>query len=241
MELTVVGSSSKGNGYVIQNDEEAIIIEAGIGLSEIKKALDFNIRKVKGCLISHTHGDHAKYAKSYENVFKCFANSHVIKSRELQNTIRIKPHKGIKIGGFKIYPFDVNHDVPTLGFHISHKDMGNLLFVTDSYLCKYSFTDVNHFLIECNYSDEALTRAIEKGLTNPFMRDRLMMTHMELKTLIKYISAYDLSIAYNLILLHLSRYNSDRAQFIEEIEKTTGKKAVIAESGIKIELLKNPY
>ena len=42
MRMTILGSSSKGNCYVLQNDSEAIIIEAGVKLSEVKKALGWN-------------------------------------------------------------------------------------------------------------------------------------------------------------------------------------------------------
>jgi hypothetical protein len=37
MKLTVLGSSSSGNGYVIQSQSEAIIVEAGMPLITAKK------------------------------------------------------------------------------------------------------------------------------------------------------------------------------------------------------------
>ena len=63
MKLVVLGSSSSGNCYVLDAGNEALILEAGIRLNEVKKVLGFNIRKVVGCLITHQHGDHAKYIK----------------------------------------------------------------------------------------------------------------------------------------------------------------------------------
>ena len=42
MELTVLASSSSGNGYILHNDNEALIIEAGVRFKEAQKALDFN-------------------------------------------------------------------------------------------------------------------------------------------------------------------------------------------------------
>ena len=64
MTLQVLGSSSSGNCYLLETDRECLIIEAGIPLIKVKQALDFNIRKVVGCIISHVHNDHAKYAKA---------------------------------------------------------------------------------------------------------------------------------------------------------------------------------
>ncbi len=39
MELKILGSSSKGNGYVLEAKNEALIIEAGVKLLEAKKKL----------------------------------------------------------------------------------------------------------------------------------------------------------------------------------------------------------
>ena len=39
MELKILGSSSKGNGYVLEAKNEALIIEAGVKLLEAKKAI----------------------------------------------------------------------------------------------------------------------------------------------------------------------------------------------------------
>lgn len=61
MVVRVLGSSSSGNCYILDDGNEALIIEAGIRFAEVKKALRFNLRKVAGCLITHQHNDHAKY------------------------------------------------------------------------------------------------------------------------------------------------------------------------------------
>ena len=85
MELRVLGSSSSGNCYILDNGNEALIIEAGIRFIDVKKALDFNIRKVVGCLITHQHNDHAKYAKAMVDCgFHVLALPEVIESKELK-------------------------------------------------------------------------------------------------------------------------------------------------------------
>ena len=65
MKLTVLGSSSKGNGYIIHDNEEALIIEAGISIAKLKLAVSYNLSKIDGCIITHEHGDHAKFANTY--------------------------------------------------------------------------------------------------------------------------------------------------------------------------------
>ena len=59
MKLKVLGSNSLGNCYILENKDEALILEAGIKLVNVKKALNYNISKIVGCLVSHEHNDHA--------------------------------------------------------------------------------------------------------------------------------------------------------------------------------------
>jgi len=54
--LNVIKSGSEANGYVLQNDNEVLILECGCSFLECKKVLGFNVKKVTACLISHGHG-----------------------------------------------------------------------------------------------------------------------------------------------------------------------------------------
>lgn len=53
--LKVLASGSSGNCYIVQAGEEKLILECGIGYKEILKGLNYTIKNVKGCLISHQH------------------------------------------------------------------------------------------------------------------------------------------------------------------------------------------
>lgn len=55
MVLKVLGSGSSGNCCILESDTEALIIEAGIDFKSLKVAIDFNIRKIVGVVISHSH------------------------------------------------------------------------------------------------------------------------------------------------------------------------------------------
>lgn len=56
MLLKCIATGSKGNSYALISDEEILLIEAGVPLMEVKKAIDFQISKIVGCLVSHEHG-----------------------------------------------------------------------------------------------------------------------------------------------------------------------------------------
>lgn len=56
MDLKCLGSSSAGNCYLLTSDSgETLILDCGISIREIKKGLDWNIRGIRGMIISHAH------------------------------------------------------------------------------------------------------------------------------------------------------------------------------------------
>ena len=54
--LKVLNSGSSGNGYLLTNGKETLILECGVKFAECKKALNFDISSIVGCTISHEHG-----------------------------------------------------------------------------------------------------------------------------------------------------------------------------------------
>lgn len=241
MKLTVLGSSSSGNCYVLDNGSEALIIEAGIRFMDVKKALGFNIRKVVGCLITHQHNDHARYIKAMvENGIHTLALGEVWTAKELwdSRSIAIQPKQGYKFGNFKVLPFPACHDVPCVGYLIDHPETGRIMFLTDSFMCEYRFPGLSQIMIECNYSDTDLTKAINDGRTLMSQRERLMRSHLELNTCKEFLRANDLSNVENVILLHLSDNNANEQRFVEEIQGVTGKCVYAARPGLTIEMNK---
>lgn len=234
MKLTIIGSSSKGNGYIIQDNNEALIIECGISLMKVKQALGFNVSKVAGVLISHLHGDHSKYAKDYSRCFPIYTIGSVIEERKIQAT-EIFPEKGFKVGNFKVIPFSGAHDTPVVGFIVGHEKIGNLLFLTDSFYCEYSFEGLNHILIEANYIDDILEYNVEHGL-HRCVRDRVLTSHMEIQTTKKVLLNQNLEKVQNIVLIHLSGNNSDPERMKKIISGATGKPVSIAQSGAELEL-----
>lgn len=56
MYLKCLGSSSAGNCYLLtSNNGETLILDCGIPIKEIKKGLDWNMRGIRGMIISHAH------------------------------------------------------------------------------------------------------------------------------------------------------------------------------------------
>lgn len=241
MFLKILGSSSSGNGYILYNDEEALIIECGFPLVECLKALSFNLSKIKGVFVTHEHGDHSKFIHEYINAcLPVYTSKGTIdgvkdKGRYAVNIVGSKSI--VRCGGFKVLSFDTQHDSnEPLGFLISHKDCGNILFATDTYYIKYRFPNLNHILLECNYDIPILSKNVDAGEVPPFVMKRIMKSHMSLETCIKTLEDNDISKVDNIVLLHLSGNNSEREYFHDEVVKSTGKMVYVAERNLLINL-----
>lgn len=226
MKLKVLGSGSSGNCYILESDTEALIIEAGVPLKEVKIALGFNIRKILGVVVSHSHGDHAKYVAEYEK-------TGIAVYKPYEECDWAYAHK---FGSFNIRPFDLVHDVPCFGFHIIHPDIGNLIYASDTEYIKYRFKNLNHILVEANYSDDL----VERDAVN---REHVLRGHMSLKTALNFISTNDNPALRNVVLLHLSEKNGNPVEFLQKTKETVkyGADCYIAEKGLEVDLGLCPF
>lgn len=246
MQLKILNSNSQGNCYLLVGREEVLIIEAGVKFGEVKKALNYDMSNIVGCLISHEHNDHAGQYIEYlgfgfpvlspEAVYRHKGNSVMSPFAKI-----VQPGHGYKVGNFKVIPFEVQHDVPAFGYQVDHPEMGRLVFLTDTFYCEYTFDNVNTWLIEANYADDILDRNIAEGRMPPSMRPRLLKSHMELETTKGTLSTNNLSRTHDIVLIHLSDGNSDEARFVWEIASMTGKPTIAAKKGIDLWIGKLPY
>ncbi|MCQ2299666.1 MAG: MBL fold metallo-hydrolase [Bacteroidales bacterium] len=244
MKLTVLGSSSLGNGYILEARNEAIAIEAGCRLSEVKKALGWDIRGLCGAVVTHRHGDHAAHVADFLR-----AGIRVMAPEDVRQTCGplaglvkvMEPNRGYRVGGFRIFAFPVCHDVPCMGYIIEHDEMGRMLFVTDTMMLEYTFPPMDHIMIEANYADDILEGNMDSGRVHRGMKGRLMGSHMELETTKGVLRANDLSQCRNIVLIHLSDGNSDEERFVREVRELTGIPTVAARPGLVMDVSKTPY
>ena len=244
MVLKVLGSGSSGNCYILENGKEALIIEAGISFAEVKKALDFNVKKICGVILSHEHMDHARYMKDYLKagipVYSAFQTQTALESITGELTKAIVPLKKIQIGSFKVIPFNVPHDaeIECYGYLIEHEEMGKMLFLTDLEYCRYNFSkqNVNHILVEANYS--------ESSMDNEAVNlEHVLKGHASLQTALNFISTNDNPALRNVVLIHLSDKNGNPVEFLQKTKETVkyGADCYIAEKGLEVKLDLCPF
>lgn len=243
MELKVLGSSSAGNCYLLENEKETLIIEAGLRFDAIQKGLHFNIRKVSGCLVSHEHGDHCKGVKEllskgvtvYATEGTHKGINGFLKFERHHRQVNVYPGKQFYAGSFRVIPFDVKHDAyQPSGFLINHEETGTILFVTDTYYVANTFRGLNNIIVEANFCQKILDEKLAAGATPDFLRNRIFKSHMSLSTCKDLLQANDLSQVNNIVLIHLSDSNSDAKRFQREVTEVTGKVVHVAEPGLKV-------
>lgn len=236
MKLVVLDSGSCGNCYLLIGNEETLILEAGVPFKRLLEHPAFDLSRVKGCLVSHEHADHAGRIREYlRRGIDCHASPGTIGALACN---ALKPlHGTVHLGGFKILPFPTKHDAAEpYGFLIKHAECGTVLFATDTYFLPYRFEGINHFLIECNYRQELLDRNFADGKIDRTRRDRTILSHMEVETCIQTLKENDLSHVNNIVLLHLSDMNSNEKAFVGQVTQATRRITTAATPGLTINL-----
>ena len=247
MKLKVLGSSSSGNCYLIEaNNNEKLILDAGVNFKIVQKELNFNFNGIEGVLVTHEHMDHLKYASNFALYgINIYASAGTFKKQNLvgHRFKIIKALQQFEIGNFVILPFDTQHDATEpLGFLIQHKITGEkLLYATDTYYIKYKFNKLNYLLLECNYIKNTAKENVENGVINKTRYTRLLESHFSLENVIKFLKSNDLSCAKHIVLCHLSDTNSNQYIMQKRVYGETKVPTTIARPGLSLELKLYPF
>jgi phosphoribosyl 1,2-cyclic phosphodiesterase len=248
MKLRVLGSGSSGNCYLLENQNECLIIEAGINVKQLKIALNFDLQKVVGCIITHEHGDHAKQVQKVQSLgINCFMSKGTASKTDTTTIHNARTHivqhgQSFQLGRFLIKPFDIRHDaVEPFGFLIYHPDCGKVLFITDSKYSDYRFNGLNNIIIEANYSNEIINEKYTSKNNLLFLKNRILDSHLSIENCVDLLKSNDLSHVNNIILIHLSDNNSNEVDFVKQIEDLTAKTVLSASRGMEIPFGKSPF
>ena len=209
-------------------------------MADVKRAIDYRLADVVGCIVSHEHGDHAKYATEYAKFgVNIYGPQDIAEKKQFPygRYHVLKPTVTTKIGSFSVCPYANHHDVEIYGYLIFHRDMKTFLFSTDSYRIDKNFKGVNHFLIEANYSDVLLKENVWNGNINKAQADRIMLSHMSLDYCIQYLRDCEAEkSAKTITLCHLSERNSDPVSFQKTVAGAFGVPCYCAHKGLIVEL-----
>ena len=216
MTLKCIGSGSSGNCYTLTSDSgEALILDCGIPINEIKKGLNWNIRNVVGCIVSHVHSDHSKSVKDLGDMgIPVFAPYISEKPMKIGNgDFRVQACDLTTLDGRWTHTDANGEPCQIYGFLITHKEMGRMLYATDTELIKWRFKSINHILLGVNY-DKDLIDNEDSAKVNHVYRG-----HMSIDTACDFVKANNSKDLQNVIMCHLSSENADSDSFIEKMKK----------------------
>ncbi len=238
MKLIIVGSSSSGNGYALQSDSgEIMLIEAGVPIKEVKRAIGYKTSKVVGCIVSHIHTDHAKYSEEYIRAGITVMSNSDVASR-IYGVEVLSEGSTYDFGPFSVTPFSIEHDVPNFGYLVHINGFGSIFFATDCYNLHKCIKGCSCYLMECNYEDALLNKAVSEGKTVPSQANRIRLSHMSLAHAADFLQqcAAEQS-AKHIVLIHGSSRHLNPDVAVNTFQRVFGIPTYYAKAGLKIELI----
>ncbi len=225
--ITSLNSGSNGNCYYIGNDNEAVLVDAGLSCRETVRRMSqrkLDIEKVKAIFVSHEHNDHINGLSVLSRKYKLPV---YITDDTLYNCpVPVQPDlkfsfehaKTISIGSLQVLPFVKSHDADDpYSFIISHHGV-NVGVITDiGYACKevmHYFSQCHAVFLESNYCPEMLANGIyPPRLQKRISSDRGHLSNHQALELFVNCRAPFLNL---LVLSHLSKNNNSR-QLVKDI------------------------
>lgn len=234
--LQVIGSSSAANGYILSTGAEKLIIEAGCKPKEYLAALNYDLSNVIAVLVSHVHSDHSRSIKALQGYgLKVLSPRSVCMSHP--NCLEVVNMRKYKVCGFTIIPLEVHHNCECMAYVIDHKDMGRMVFYTDTQTFNYHIPNVNYILGEVNYSDDVILDNLCEGHN---IRSQYN-NHMSLDTAVSVIRRLYSPKLSKVICLHLSDNNADQSTIKRRFREELGLDVLIAESGLTVNLNEDDF
>jgi phosphoribosyl 1,2-cyclic phosphodiesterase len=167
--IASLNSGSNGNCYYIGNENEAILIDAGISCRETEKRmkrLNLSLSKVKAVFITHEHSDHIKGIETLSQKFQLpvYITSATLSASRLnlkeQLVYSFEKYTPTLVGDLSIIAFPKFHDANHPHSFIVRCDNVQVGIFTDiGFACKEvikHFRQCNAAFLESNYDEQML-------------------------------------------------------------------------------------
>ncbi|MEG1563253.1 MAG: MBL fold metallo-hydrolase [Bacteroides sp.] len=249
-----LASGSSGNCYYLGTEKYGILIDAGIGIRTIKKALkDINVslESIRAVFVTHDHADHIKAvgylgekfnipvyttARIHEGINRSYCIT-----EKLNHSIRfLEKEQPMMIEDFRIESFEVPHDgTDNVGYCIEIDgkvfsfltDLGQITPTAAHYICK-----ANYLIIEANYDEEML----KMGPYPQYLKERISSTtgHMSNADTAEFLAEHITQQLKYIWLCHLSKDNNHPELAFKTVEWKLKSKGVIVGKDVQLLALK---
>lgn len=146
MRVCALASGSSGNCFYVENENSAILVDAGISAKRIierMSLLNLNAEKIKGIFVTHEHSDHTKGIGVFSRKFNVpvFAtkgtifNGGLCSDKDMIN--QIKKDEKINIGRLEVEAFSKSHKAAEpVSYSISDKNKFVSIITDAGYACE---------------------------------------------------------------------------------------------------------
>ncbi len=249
-----LASGSSGNCYYLGTGKYGILIDAGIGIRTIKKALkeiNVSLETIRAVFVTHDHADHIKAvghlgekfnipvyttARIHEGINKSYCMT-----EKLSSSVRyLEKEQPMKLEDFSIESFEVPHDgTDNVGYciEIGEKvfsfltDLGEITPTAAKYICK-----ANYLIIEANYDEEML----KMGPYPTYLKERISSNtgHMSNSDTAEFLAENINEHLKYIWLCHLSKDNNHPELAFKTIEWKLKAKGVLVGKDVQLLALK---
>lgn len=220
--ITALNSGSNGNCYYIGNQQEAILVDAGISCRETEKRmkrLGLDIGKVKAIFISHEHSDHITGLAGLSKKFRLpvYITASTRRDSRLplidELVFPFRAGQPISIGNLHITAFSKRHDaVDPHSFIVSDGKLRIGVLTDIGSCCKEVttyFKQCHAVFLESNYCEDMLA----KGNYPYYLKQRISSDkgHLSNRQALELFLVHRSQYLTHLVLSHLSKNNNDPA------------------------------
>jgi phosphoribosyl 1,2-cyclic phosphodiesterase len=169
LSIASLNSGSNGNCYYIGNEDDAVLIDAGISCRETERRmarLELSIRKVRAIFISHEHSDHIRGVEVLSR--KHGIPVYMTELTYRQSRMRPDPslvrsflaHEPVEIRSLTVHPIPKQHDgIDPFSFTVSGDGILVGVFTDIGIACDQvveRFSQCHAAFLEANYDEKML-------------------------------------------------------------------------------------
>lgn len=216
--ITSLNSGSNGNCYYVGNNDEGVLIDAGISCRETEKRmqrLGLSMSLVKAIFISHEHSDHISgvpvLARKYQLPVYITNNTMQAGRLELaQLAAFFRAYEPVRIGALSVIAFPKRHDASDPhSFIVEYKGIKVGIFTDIGLSCEHvikNFKQCHAAFLEANYDEEML----DKGNYPFYLKNRIRngWGHLSNKQALQLFTDHRPAFMSHLLLAHLSKNNN---------------------------------
>lgn len=168
VSICVLSSGSKGNSFLVDGPEGALLIDAGLSAREVHRricAMGFDPGRIRGILVTHDHDDHVRGVRVLARRLKLpvlgTAGTLEVTSLSQEGPVgAVRPGVEFRAGGFAVHPFSLPHDgVDPVGFVLSLEGL-KIGVATDlgypTALVRTRLQGCDFLLLESNHDEKML-------------------------------------------------------------------------------------